>query len=226
MKEKNLSEVLNIYESVSEKILSGEYPAGYRLVESDLASAFGVSRTPVRLAIERLVSEGLACHIPHKGAIVRQMSIEDIRSLLAVREVNEGLAARLASQNVTDADSDAMNDILRRMEEALASDDLQGYYALCGEIHKYIMELAHNEFLSEFINKIYNITYRYHINAMINRPSSSLKEHRRIVDAILSRDGNLAEKTMKQHVKKVSDFYNDERNAQFFRSLAQLGWRN
>ena len=94
----------DIYKSIYEKILSGEYPAGYHLVEMDLAAEYHVSRTPVRLAIERLVAEGLAKHVPHKGAVVRRMTRTDILNMFAVREVTEGLAARLASQHVTEED--------------------------------------------------------------------------------------------------------------------------
>jgi GntR family transcriptional regulator, rspAB operon transcriptional repressor len=222
----NSSEVHKVYQEVSSKIFSGEYPSGFRLIESELASKFGVSRTPVRLAIERLVSDDLAQHIPNKGAVVRNMTIEDIRGLLCVREVNEGLVARLASQNVQPGDHTVLDRFLREMELALKNDDLHTYYELSGKIHKYIRDMAKNKFLSDFLEKIYLVTYRYHINIMLlpGRATQSCKEHHDIVNAILSKDSALAENMMINHIKKISSFYNDERNRVFFNYHDKSFW--
>ena len=216
----------DIYKSIYEKILSGEYPAGYHLVEMDLAAEYHVSRTPVRLAIERLVAEGLAKHVPHKGAVVRRLTRTDILNMFAVREVTEGLAARLASQHVTEEDRIALNGIMQEMDQALESQDLHAYYSVCGKVHSYIFDLAQNEFLRDIIQNIYAITSRYHVAVLRlpGRPSGSKEEHHLVVVAVLSGDGDLAERTMKEHVRHCGDFYRDEQNQLLFRSLAQLEW--
>lgn len=218
-KETKTSEVINIYEAISEKILSGEYPAGYRLVESKLASTFGVSRTPVRCAIERLISEGLVKHVVNRGAVVRHMTIEEIRDLFKAREVNEALIARLASQRVREGDSEILYGVLNEMREALEVDDFRKYYNLSHKIHLHIMDMAQNEFLKDFVIKIYRITYRYHIGIMLlpGRAAQSYEEHRKIIEAVLSKDSELAEKTMLNHVRRIIDFYNDEQNRVFYK---------
>jgi DNA-binding GntR family transcriptional regulator len=220
------SEADKVHKAVSEKIMSGEYPAGYRLVEAELATTFNVSRTPIRLVIERLVSEGLAKHITNKGAVVRRLNIEDIQGLFAIREVNEGLAAKLASQNITPEDSEALRDMLTLMDKAIAENNLHEYYRLSGDIHHCIIKMARNEFLADFINKIYAMTYRYHIDILRlpGRLSNSFEEHRTIAEAVLSGDGERAEKTMIEHVRRIADFYSNEQNRAFFRSLSQLNW--
>lgn len=213
------TEVLNIYQAVSQKILSGEYPEGYRLVEAKLASTFGVSRTPVRCAIERLASEGLVKHNMNRGAVVRQMSIEEVQTLFIVREVNEALIAKLASQKVSPKDVVYLHGVLDEMRQSLQEEDLRKYYDLSHNIHLHIMDIAQNEFLKEFIIKLYRMTYRYHIGIMLlpGRAKQSFEEHKMIVDAVLSKNPELAEETMKNHIQKISDFYEDEHNRVFYK---------
>ena len=220
------SEAHKVYQEISAKILSGEFPSGHRLVESDLAAKFGVSRTPVRLAIERLVSENLARHEVNRGAVVRQMTIQDIRNLFSIREVNEGLAARLASQHVDSKDDERFFSVLKDMEEALNRNDLHTYYDLSGAIHQIVRDMADNEFLNDFLDKIYVMTYRYHINIMLlpGRAAQSYREHQAIVEAVLSQDGDRAEKAMIDHIKTISSFYNDDRNRVFFSFYDKSFW--
>lgn len=214
-----------VYRVVYDRIVSGEYPSGYRLVEADLAREFKISRTPVRLAIERLVSEGLAKHVANKGAAVRQLSISDILGLYAIREVNEGLAARLACRNASDEDGVALNKILTDMD---CTDDISDYYQLCSQIHRYIFKMAKNEFLSDFINRIYSITSRFHIAVVClpGRSAGSKEEHRKIVEAILSKDENLAESVMREHIRQNASFYSDENIRSSLKALSRLDWQS
>ncbi len=219
-------EVSSIHKAISEKIMSGEYSAGYRLVEAELAATFKVSRTPVRIAIERLVLEGLAMHTPNKGAVVRRMTIDEIRGLFEIRAVNEALAARLGSQNIRKKDPVILKEILEKMKDAIAAEDLQMYYTLSGRIHGHIREMANNEFLVDIINRVYTLTRSYHVNILRlpGRISTSYEEHKQVVDAVLSGDAKLAEQTMLNHIAKVADFYYDPKNRLFLYSLSQLNW--
>ena len=219
-------EVLKVYRTVSERILSGEYPAGHRLPETKLAAALGISRTPVRLAIERLVAEGLAEHKPNCGAVVRRMSFEEIRGLLKVREVNEGLAARFASQNAIPDDRKILYGYLQRMEKSLDGQELQEYYTSSRDLHTHIIGMARIPFLSELLERIYMMTYRYHINIMIlpGRAPQSREEHYQVVDAVLSGDSVLAETTMIGHIKKITDFYENDFNCAMLNMWGQVDW--
>ncbi len=223
---KKSTEVKRVYDLISQKIFSGEFTPGFRLIEKDLAAAYGVSRTPVRLAIERLVSDGLAHHVPNKGAVVRQLSINDVIGLLSIRAVNEGLAARLASKNVKKKDIAALNGLLDDMERTLADNNLSRYYSLSHEIHHYIIAMADNEYLCDIISKIYSITYRYHIDVLCQpgRISDSCSEHRQIINAIVAGDGDDAEAYMKNHIVKIAHFFRDEHNISALRSFAALNW--
>ncbi len=216
----------DIYSIISEKIINGVYSSGYRLVESDLAADFGVSRTPVRLAIERLVSEGLAKHIPNKGAMVRQLSIDDIQGLYRIREVNEGLAARLAAENCTDKDIEEMTKIIDSMENAINLKNGQEYYKISGEFHRYIFKISENDFLIDILSRLYRITSRFNLAVLSipGRSQGSIEEHRRVLDAIATRNGDIAEKVMKEHIKQSGSFYNDPHILNSLKTLSRIDW--
>src|SRR5579863_5768271 len=86
-----------IVERLREDILAGRAPPGWRLVEWELTSRFGVSRGPVREALRRLAAEGLIEHRPHRGAEVRRLTVREMRELFQIRVEIESLAARLAA---------------------------------------------------------------------------------------------------------------------------------
>ncbi len=207
------TEVEKVFEMINELILSGEYPAGHRLVEAQLARTLGVSRTPVRIAIERLVSAGLARHVPNCGAVVRQMTFEEIRDLFFIRVVNEGLVARLASQRVREEDSATLLGILDDMGVAVGAGDTSAYYSLSHRIHEHIMDMAQSPLLTEFVNRIYMMTHRYHIGVMRlpGRTGQSLEEHRAIAEAVLSGDPDESERRMIEHIQNINLRFVNER---------------
>lgn len=212
------SEVEKIFRELQEMIVTGELPTGCRLIESQIAELFGVSRTPTRLAIERLASIGLVEHTPNRGAIVHQPSFEELKELLQIRQINEGLTARMAAQKCREEDAVALYEILDKMRDALEADDTATYSALSSRIHLCIMEIAHNRFLTDFVMRIYMITSRYHmaITSLPYRANSSYLEHRAIVDAIASHDGDAAEQAMVQHIGIIKNFFSNEHSRIFF----------
>lgn len=214
------SEVEKIFHELQEMIVTGELSTGYRLIESQIAEQFGVSRTPARLAIERLASIGLAEHTTNRGAIVHQPSFEELRELLHIRQINEGLTARMAAQKCLPEDAAALYEILDEMGAALDSNDIDTYSALSSKLHAYIMEIAQNRFLTDFVMRIYMITSRYHmaITSLPYRAGSSYLEHRAIVDAIAAHDGDAANQAMIQHIEIIKNFFDDEHSRIFFQS--------
>src|SRR5438128_2451017 len=111
-----------VYRALKDAILSGELPANSRLVELSLAKQFGVSRTPVREALKRLTAEYLATLDPVRGMIVRGMDPQEIEEAYTLREVLEGLAARLAAQHMTAAGMTRLRAVLDAMSEAARED--------------------------------------------------------------------------------------------------------
>lgn len=212
------SEVEKIFQDLQEQILKGELPTGYRLIESQIAVQFGVSRTPARLAIERLISIGLAEHTTNRSAIVHQPTFEELRELLHIRQINEGLTARLAAEKCRPEDAEALYAILDKMQEELDGGSANTYYALSNKLHLRIMDTARNRFLTDFVKRVYMITSRYHmvITALPDRAGKSLLEHRAIVDAIAAHDGDAANQTMLQHIELIKRFFDSEYSQIFF----------
>lgn len=212
------SEVEKIFQELQEQILSGNLPTGYRLVETQIAEHFCVSRTPARLAIERLASIGLAEHTTNRGAVVHQPSYEELRDLLHIRQVNEGLIAQMAAEKCTAEDAVALYGILDRMADALKSNNIDAYSSLSSQLHSYIMTMAKNRFLADFVMRIYMITSRFHmaITSLPLRASQSIVEHRAIVDAIADHNGEAANEAMVQHIGIIKGFFDDEHTRIFF----------
>lgn len=212
------SEVEKIFNELQEQIISGVFPTGYRLVESQIAAQFGVSRTPARLAIERLASIGLAEHTTNRGAIVHQPTFEELRDLLHIRQVNEGLTARMAAEKCKPEDVTILYDILDHMQTALDVDDIHTYSALSSDLHSHIMDMAQSRFLTDFVLRIYMITSRFHmaITSLPSRAEQSFQEHRAIVDAIAAHDGDAADRAMVQHIEIIKRFFDNEQSRIFF----------
>jgi DNA-binding GntR family transcriptional regulator len=100
------------YDLLLSAIEEGRLPAGARLRESQLAAQFRISRTPVREVLRRLVTQGLATHVPHQGAVVTSISEDQITELYLVRESLEGVAARLAASNTTRLEIDLLYEMV------------------------------------------------------------------------------------------------------------------
>lgn len=206
------SEVEKIFNELQKQIIQGELPPGYRLIESQIASRFGVSRTPARLAIERLASAGLVEHETNRGATVHQLSFDELRELLHIRQINEGLTAHLAADKCTPEDAADLYGILGQMKAALDGDDVDAYSSLSTQLHIRIMGIAQNRFLTDFVMGIYMITSPYHmaITSLPNRAEQSYREHYAVVDAIAARDGEAASRAMIEHIAIITKFFDDE----------------
>src|SRR5436190_1053977 len=104
------------YEELKGAVLANRLRPGDALSVPALAAQLSISRSPVREAVQRLIHDGLATHVPHKGAVVATVDVEDVRQLYVVREVMEGLAARLATERLDASRVAELRDLLERHE--------------------------------------------------------------------------------------------------------------
>src|SRR5512134_1232558 len=107
----------DIFDVLHEKIISGAYQPGDRLRQEDIATQLGVSMTPVREALDLLVSAGLAERVPYRGVRVREMSPKDIVEAYGLRLVLEALIAQEAARNITSEQVTALENILEKMKK-------------------------------------------------------------------------------------------------------------
>jgi DNA-binding GntR family transcriptional regulator len=132
-----------VYQSVRNAIWEGRFAHGEHIREEDLANSLGVSRTPVREALQRLQQRGLLVPSQARGLAVAQLSPKQILDLYAMREILEGSAARLAAQRSTDAEIQ----LLYRLQKQLSIEDHKPLVLvnLNRRFHQHIYEAAHNE---------------------------------------------------------------------------------
>ena len=194
-----------VYTTLEQQILSGEFKEGESLTEVKLAKALGVSRTPVREALQRLDREGLIKLVPNKGAIVLGISEKDLIDIYKIRMRLEGLAARIAAEN-------ANEELRRNLTENV---DLTSFYMQKGNIeklkdldsdfHDIIYRSCESRMLGKTLSELhrYISSYRKLSLASEGRLKNSLEEHREICEAIEKGNADAADSLMSAHVERA-----------------------
>lgn len=196
-----------VFESLREAIISGQLRAGERLMEIQLAEEMGVSRTPVREAIRKLELEGLVAMIPRKGAYVAGLSFKDIVDVFEIRSALEGLAAELAAERITDEELEELERYLVKIAEAIEKGDLEKVVANDTDFHSLLYQASRNQRLSQIINNLREQIQRFRTTSLSypGRMKTALEEHRKIVEAISARDGELASKLAHEHIENAEN---------------------
>lgn len=185
-----------------EAILWGELQPGQRLDQTKIAQELRVSRTPVRNALLILSNEGLVEMAPHAGAVVSEIPPEEIEEIFFIRGVLEGIAARLAAERMTDEDLVILQETLQDLE---AADDLDEWLAQNKRFHFHIYGLAQRPRLLSLIASIHDLTrpYSHRFLGSDEHKQIARTGHQRILEACRKRDGQLAEREIKEHMATV-----------------------
>ena len=187
-----------------ELVLGDGYAPGTALSEVRLAEHFEVSRTPVREALKQLQVEGLVEIRPKVGTFVRRITRREIVEMFQVKEVLEGMAARLMAQRGRVPELDQLEANLDSSESATKRGDTAAYAALVHEFHSTIVRGSDNHKLVEHYTGLMNqLSYHRMVLRSVQHPgrlSRSCAEHRRIVELITQKDGVGAELAMRDHV--------------------------
>lgn len=206
---------VDAYESIRERLLSGELPAGTRLVNRRLGKDIGVSHVPVREALHRLVSDGLAEHIPGAGTFVRSLSAQDVSHLYALRECLEGFAVREACTGAADWQIKILHkkltegqELLRNAREnnhaVLDEAEKANWFRHEQELHKAIIDAAGNPWLSKMVEQIQLLARIIQSNPMEHTADAVekvLTEHATLVDAIEQNDTERAAHLISEHIR-------------------------
>lgn len=187
------------YDLILEAIDSHVYTPGDRLVESELAERFGVSRTPVREALQRLETQSLLTR-DGRSLIVASLDHSQLSELYVVRGELEGLAARLASRHATPEEVRVLKDMLEADKSLV--DDPEGLSRANRRFHKQIHLASHNRFLVQQLDLVYRsmaLLASTSIKAE-GRGVDTLSEHEAIVQAIEAGDGDAAYIALRDHI--------------------------
>lgn len=199
-----------VYAKLREAILKGDLPAGERLVERRLAEQLGVSRTPVREALRLLEKEGLVSHLPRIGAVVAAIDDAEVLEVYRIREVLEGLAARMAAERISPEELAHLAELLHRLEELASEGDLDALEKVHREFNDTIYRAAGSPRLHGMINSLGDYIARSARTGWHTRPgrlAEAAREHRRLVEAIRLRDGDLAERAAREHINNSRHAY-------------------
>lgn len=190
--------ILNAMEAA---ILSGEFKPREHLVEMELIGRYGVSRTIVREALKKLEAKGLVRIIPHRGARVADLSVQEIEEIYFVRMEVEKIAARLAVRNVRSGEIENLRSLageveghLRRRTEQMIGKD--------GEFHRAIYRTCRNQALCDLIDHLKTKAYIVGYNAwsLPRRIEESIREHRKMIGALEAGDAPELENLIVRHL--------------------------
>ncbi|WP_329222439.1 GntR family transcriptional regulator [Streptomyces sp. NBC_01485] len=196
-----------VYEALLELITTRALQPGQHLVESELAAHLGVSRQPVREALQRLNTEGWVDLRPAQGAFVHEPTEEEADQLLTVRTLLEAEAARLAALHADQADIEALDEIQGQGMVAVAKDDVDAAVALNARFHAKIMEIAGNAVLAELAARVDRRVRWYYTPIARQRGHESWGEHRELITAIVAHDEQLATRLMREHTEHTRRSY-------------------
>lgn len=192
-----------VYARLKHEILVGDLPSQQALVETTLAQRYNVSRTPVRQALLALERDGVVVR-DGRSLRVRTQSNSEILELYEIREMLEEHAARLAAQRHDASDAIVLNHLIDRMSSETSRDER---YDLNREFHSAICRAAHQSVLLQTIERLYANSVQS-LSTTLNTPdrwTTTVTEHRAMVDAILARDGDRAALLVREHLRTARD---------------------
>jgi len=198
----------DIFDVLHEKIISGTYKPGDWLRQEDIATQLGVSMTPVREALDLLVSAGLAERVPYRGVRVREISPKDVVEAYGVRLVLEAVIAQEAARNITTEQLQLLDGMLEEMKKHDTLKEMSAERKLSREFHAAIADASQNTLLIKLYAVVANAFPDWLLyEALFRNPelladstAKTLKEHIAIVEALRKRDGDKAAQKSIEHV--------------------------
>ena len=200
-----------IRDSLEQRIVEGDLGNGKRLDETELSNFYGVSRTPVREALQRLAESGLAEHLPRRGTFVRSPSLSQLVEMFEVMAELECMAIRLAARRATSNDIDALEKDNETCRAAVAANDTKKYYEINARLHGRIYQMSGNSFLANEARRLHDRLrpFRRLQLRVRGRMEESMAEHDIILAALRDGDADRAMETMKKHITIVGVRFND-----------------
>jgi DNA-binding GntR family transcriptional regulator len=189
-------------QALRDAILSGRLSSGTRLRQTELAARLAISRTPIREALGRLQQEGLVEILPAAGVRVAVLDLEEAAELYDVREVLDGLAARLAARRADAPALAQLDKLLARMTRSRERGDASQWFPAHVAFHDEIFRAAGNARL-QAMSSVVRLSIRHFHPLLLrtaNRLEDALREHRAIFEAIAARDDVEAERRARAHI--------------------------
>ena len=200
-----------VYDAIAEMIITQELKPGEHLVENELALHLGVSRQPVREALQRLQTEGWVDLRPAHGAFVHVPTDNEADQLLAVRTLLEAESARLAAKQTTPEQIEKLRALQAVGEKAVAADDQEAMVAANAELHAHVVSISGNDVLANMIASVDRRVRWYYTPIARSRGKDAWDEHAEIIAAIEQGNARRASTLMRQHTERTRDVHHERR---------------
>ena len=199
---------IRIFKEIEGDILSGRFKPRERLVEMDLISRFGVSRTVIREALKSLEARGLVRATPYRGVVVADLTTEEIEEIYFVRTELEKIAAKLVIEHITSKEIQELKRLSKEVARHLREKTHQ-MIEKDSEFHRMIFKACHNSYLYEVIDYLRTKAHIVRFNAwsLPRRIEQSIVEHREMMKAIEDRNLNQLEKLIVKHLTISKNSY-------------------
>ncbi len=196
-----------VFQTLRAAILKGDLKPGERLMELQLASKLGVSRTPIREAIRMLEQEGLAITTPRKGAEVARMTEKDVDDVLQIRCALEELAARLSCENITQADVQKLGEARDAFREMTETNDIPAIAKADENFHDVLYIASENPKLQNLQNNLREQMYRYRVEYLKDSSvyPELIREHEQIYEAVKAKDAEKAAAITRMHLQNQTE---------------------
>lgn len=191
-----------VQEEIERLIMSGEFPVGSRINESDLALRFNTSRGPIREALRALEEAGLVRNEKNRGVFVREISFEEADEIYELREALEEIVGRRVALSIQDDGLDRLRAMLDAMRSAAQARELEQYAHLNLQFHEILLDTAGSQKLTETYKRLIKELSLFRMRALDSGGGLevSASEHQEIIEAIASRDPVRAGAVMRAHV--------------------------
>ena len=201
---KTVSLADQVFEHIERDILSGKYERGEIIAESKLSAELGVSRTPIREALRRLEQEHLI-EESGKGSIVIGISEKDLEDIFLIRKQLECLAASMAAKNHTDEQLAELKETLELQEFYVTKADTEHVKYMDNKFHRILYKLTGSTVFYDTLVPLHRKIQKYRRASLQSksRAKESVLEHRKVYEAIASRDEDLAAKTVLEHIENA-----------------------
>ena len=192
-----------VYQILRDEICAGKYAPGSWLQETELTEYLGVSRSPVREALRRLVADGLLMEIPNKGVFVKEFTCRDIDEIFDMRVMLESYAIRKSRSRMTSARLQKLFDILEELEHTHAARELAVYTQSDEILHNRIVELSENSLVISTYDRVRSMNQQFRVLSLSShrRFDESLEENRQIVQSLAVGDVETACATNTRHLE-------------------------
>lgn len=195
------------YKALRAAILEGRLLPGERIVEAEIARQMAISRAPIREAIRKLEHDGLVEYQPRRGAVIVQLSKEDVRDVYYVRAHLEGYAARLAAPRATDDDLIKLGKLIEQMHHCAGQDDLDALITADVAFHEHICQMSGSKRTYQMWNSLNPQCWTLLTSLRVTEYTLSqiAERHEPVLAALRERDPERSEVEIKRHIIELAD---------------------